>query len=107
MPPSTFRQSIAFQMMVLLFTNNARNCRIETSFNWATIVPIYSLADIENYREDIVSSYAEGYGLTDAMILTAGPDDFGGQSAYQIFFQGTDSSQTTLQHVLLAVEGKE
>ena len=40
------------------------------------------------------------------MILTAGPDDFGGQSAYQIFFQGTDSSQTTLQHVLLAVEGK-
>lgn len=54
------------------FTNNARNCRIETSFNWATIVPIYSLADIENYREDIVSSYAEGYGLTDAMILTAG-----------------------------------
>ena len=88
------------------FTNNARNCRIETSFNWATIVPIYSLADIENYREDIVSSYAEGYGLTDAMILTAGPDDFGGQSAYQIFFQGTDSSQTTLQHVLLAVEGR-
>lgn len=40
------------------------------------------------------------------MILTAGPDDFGGQSAYQIFFQGTDSSQTTLQHVLLAVEGR-
>ena len=70
------------------FTNNARNCRIETSFNWATIVPIYSLADIENYREDIVSSYAEGYGLTDAMILTAGPDDFGGQSAYQTFLPG-------------------
>ena len=52
------------------FTNNARNCRIETSFNWSATVPIYSLADIENCREDIVSSYAEAYGLTDAMILT-------------------------------------
>lgn len=88
------------------FTNDAKNCQIETSFNWATTIPIYSLADIEDCREDIVSSYADGYNLTNAMILTAGPDDFAGQSAYQIFFQGTDSSQTTFQYVLLAVEGR-
>ena len=89
MLPSTFRQSIAFQMMVLLLPTmpeTAGSKPASTGLQLFRSIPL-------------PTSKTTG-------ILTAGPDDFGGQSAYQIFFQGTDSSQTTLQHVLLAVEGR-
>ena len=106
MLPSTFRQSIAFQMMVLLLPTMPETAGSKPASTGLQLFRSIPLPTSKTTGRDIVSFLRRGLRSYRRMILTAGPDDFGGQSAYQIFFQGTDSSQTTLQHVLLAVEGR-
>ena len=87
------------------FMNEERGCAITTSFIWNMVVPIYSIADIEENKEDIVSSVMTSFEVADYTILAAGSDNIGGQEAYQIYFEGTDADGVSMELIYLAVQG--
>ena len=87
------------------FVNEDRGCAITTSFVWNLVVPIYSLADVEENQEAIVASLMTGFDVTDFTILSAGSERIGGRAAYQISFEGTDTDGVTMDLIYLAVQG--
>ena len=87
------------------FMNEDRGCAITTSFVWNMVVPIYSLSDVEENQEAIISSVMAGFEVTDYTILAAGSDNIGGQAAYQIYFEGTDNTGVSMELIYLSIQG--
>lgn len=89
------------------FVNEDRGCVITTSFVWNVVVPIYSLSDVEENREAIIDSVMAEFEVKDYSILDAGPENIGGQEAYQIYFEGTDSEGVSMELIYLSIEGSK
>ena len=87
------------------FVNEDRGCVITTSFVWNVVVPIYSLADVEENREEIVSSVMTEFDVPDYTILEADSDNIGGQEAYWIHFEGTDNKGVSMELIYMAIQG--
>ena len=91
----------------LNFLNEEKGCAVMTDYLWNIDGPIYSLADVESQREDIVEMLAQDLELSDYQILAAGPDGVGDSEAYQIYFEGTDDEGISVEMFVMAVDGYE
>ena len=89
----------------LNFISEKKGCAVMTDYLWNIDGPIYSLADVESKREDIVASLMQNLEVSDYQILTAGPDRVGNLEAYQIYFEGTDSEGVSMEMIVMAVDG--
>ena len=87
------------------FVNEEKGCVVSMDYLWNVDGPIYSLSDVEAQREAIAAQLAESLEVSDYQILTAGPDSVGNTEAYQIYFQVTDSDGTSMDMVVMAVDG--
>ena len=87
------------------FVNEEKSCVVSMDYLWNVDGPIYSLSDVESQREAIVAQLAESLEVSDYQILTAGPDSVGDTEAYQIYFAVTDSDGTSMDMVVMAVDG--
>ena len=89
----------------LNFISEEKGCAVMTDYLWNIDGPIYSLADVESKREDIVASLMQNLEVSDYQILTAGPDQVGNSEAYQIYFEGIDSEGVSMEMIVMAVDG--
>ena len=87
------------------FISEEKGCVVMTDYLWNLDGPIYSLADVEAKREDIVATLMQNLEVSDYQILTAGPDQVGNSDAYQIYFEATDSEGVSMEMVVMAVDG--
>ena len=87
------------------FVNEEKGCVVSMDYLWNVDGPIYALSDVESQREAIVAQLAESLEVSDYQILTAGPDSVGDTEAYQIYFTVTDSDGTSMDMIVMAVDG--
>ena len=89
------------------YTDSKKGRAVEASFIWNMGMPIYSVADVENYREEILDQYAaQVENFKNYEILTAGADEVNGESAYQIYFEGETDKGTEIEMIIMAIDGQ-
>lgn len=73
-------------------------------FCWTMDIPIYSMSDVENGREEIAAEIVRDSDIEEYSFLTAGPDQVGNRDAYQICLQAKNSDGDTAEMIIMAVD---